>query len=221
MIAPISKKIDCIDDLKKLQQDVAVSSGNKILVCAGGGCLASGSDKVILALRDAVAHQKADVDIIAVGCMGLCVEGPVIQMMQDRTFYQRVQPEDVTEIIKEHALGGNVIERLVARDSKGEVAVPCIDDIDFFNKQTKIVLRNCGQIDPESIDAALSSGVYQALGKVLSSMDADAVIEEMKGSGLRGRGGAGFPTWMKWNFTRQTEADQTNQTRQTDHWMKL
>ncbi len=208
MIAPASKRINSVDDLKQLKQDLEPCDKNQILVCAGGGCLASGSDKVIKALRDAVTEQKANVDVIAVGCMGLCVEGPVIQMMQDRTFYQRVKPEDAAEIIKEHALGGNIIDRLVARDAKGDLALPCVDDIAFFNRQTKIVLRNCGQIDPESIDAALSCGVYQALGKVLSEMDSDAVIEEMKVSGLRGRGGAGFPTSKKWDFTRQTEADQ-------------
>ncbi|MCK5528436.1 MAG: NADH-quinone oxidoreductase subunit NuoF, partial [Kiritimatiellae bacterium] len=208
MIAPASKKIKSVDDLKKISQEEISSKGNKILVCAGGGCLASGSDKVITALRDAAAKQKADVDVVAVGCMGLCVEGPVVQMLQDRTFYQRVQPEDADEIVKEHAIGGNIIERLVAHDAKTGGAVSSIDDIDFFKKQTKIVLRNCGQIDPESIDEALAQGVYQALGKVLSEMDDDAVIEAMKGSALRGRGGAGFPTWMKWNFTRQTEADQ-------------
>ena len=208
MIAPVSKRINSIEDLKNLPQELAEPNNNQILVCAGGGCLASGSDKVIKALRDAVEKHNADIEVIAVGCMGLCVEGPVIQMVQDRTFYQRVQAEDADEIIREHAVGGKVIERLVARDAKGEVAVPCIDDIDFFKKQTKVVLRNCGRIDPESIEAALSVGVYQALGKVLEGMDSDAVVEEMKASGLRGRGGAGFPTWMKWNFTRQTEADQ-------------
>ena len=208
MIAPASKKIKSVDDLKKISQEEIVSKGNKILVCAGGGCLASGSDKVITALRDAVAKQKADVDVVAVGCMGLCVEGPVVQMLQDRTFYQRVQAEDAEEIVKEHAIGGKIIERLVAHDAQTGGAIASIDDIAFFNKQTKIVLRNCGQIDPESIDEALSQGVYQAFGKVLSEMDEDGVIEAMKGSALRGRGGAGFPTWMKWNFTRQTEADQ-------------
>jgi NADH-quinone oxidoreductase subunit F len=211
MIAPISKIIPSIEALREMNREKTVSEGVKqILVCAGGGCLASGSDKVIAALRNEVDRQKltGKVMVTAVGCMGLCAEGPVLLMVDDMTFYQRVQPEDAAEIIKEHAVGGNVIERLTARDAKGEKTVPCIDDIDFFKQQTKIVLRNCGRIDPESIDEALAAGVYQALGKVLGGMMPDDVIDIMKASGLRGRGGAGFPTWMKWNFTRQTPADQ-------------
>ncbi len=210
MIA-LAKVISSVKELRKIPQSYAAPKGVKqILVCAGGGCLASGSDKVITALRDEVLKQKlaGKVNVTAVGCMGLCVEGPVMLMVDDMTFYQRVKPEDAAEIIKDHAVGGKIIERLIARDAKGGKAVACINDIDFFKKQTKIVLRNCGRIDPESIDAALSVGVYQALGKVLDGMTADEVINEMKGSGLRGRGGAGFPTWMKWNFTRQTPADQ-------------
>jgi len=193
-----------------LRQRIRPEGVTQILICAGGGCLASGSDNVITALRDEVAAQQlADrVNVTAVGCMGLCVEGPVMLMVDDMTFYQRVKPEDAFDIINQHVVGGKVIERLVARDAKGEKAVARIDDIDFFKKQTKIVLRNCGQIDPESIDEALNAGVYQALGKVLRGMTPEDVINEIKGSGLRGRGGAGFPTWMKWNFTRQTPADQ-------------
>lgn len=211
MIAPVKKRIESIEALRSLEGSASAENGVKqILVCAGGGCLASGSDHVIEALREEIAKQKlADqVRVTAVGCMGLCAEGPVLLMVDDMTFYQKVKPEDAAEIIREHALGGKVIERLVARDAQGEKAVPCIDDIDFFKKQTKIVLRNCGRINPERIADALNAGVYQALGQTLESLSPDDVIEAMKGSGLRGRGGAGFPTWMKWNFTRQTPADQ-------------
>lgn len=211
MIAPVKKPISSVKELRKIPKEYAAPKGVKqILVCDGGGCLASGSNKVISAMRDEVTKQKltGKVNVTAVGCMGLCVEGPVMLMVDDMTFYQRVKPEDAAEIIREHAVGGKIIERLVARDAKGEKPVPNIGNIDFFKKQTKIVLRNCGRIDPESIDEALNAGVYQALGKVLDEMTPDDVINEMKGSGLRGRGGAGFPTWMKWNFTRQTPADQ-------------
>jgi len=211
MIAPVTQSIPSVEELKKLVQPERAPKGVKqILVCAGGGCLASGSDQVISALRDEIVRQKltGKVNVTAVGCMGLCAEGPVLLMADDMTFYQRVKPEDAAEIITDHAVGGKVIERLVARDAKGGQAVACIDEIDFFKKQTKIVLRNCGRIDPESLDAALAAGIYQALGKVLGGMTPDDVINAMKGSGLRGRGGAGFPTWMKWNFTRQTPADQ-------------
>ena len=211
MIAPASKVIFSVKALREMQEEYSVPQGVKqILVCAGGGCLASGSDQVITALRDEVLRQKqaGKINVTAVGCMGLCVEGPVLLMVDDMTFYQRVKPGDAAEIIAGHAIGGQIIERLVARDAKGEKAVACMNDIDFFRKQTKIVLRNCGRIDPECFEDALAVGVYQALGKVLDGMSPDDVINEMKGSGLRGRGGAGFPTWMKWNFTRQTPADQ-------------
>lgn len=208
MSEPASRKINTVAQLKTMPREKAAAGRDQILVCAGGGCLASGSDKVISALREAVITLNADVDVIAVGCMGLCAEGPVLLVVRDRTFYQRVQPEDAEEIIAKHVLGGNVINRLVARDPAGGQAVPCMDEIDFFKRQTKVVLRNCGRVDPESIDDALAAGVYQGLGKVLSEMDSAGVIDAMKASGLRGRGGAGFPTWAKWNFTRQTEADQ-------------
>jgi NADH-quinone oxidoreductase subunit F len=209
MIAPADKRIQSVKELKKL----AAKSGDrpaaaKILVCAGGGCLASGSDQVIDALREEAKIRMLDIEIIATGCMGLCAEGPVVLMTDNMTFYQRVQPDDAPVIMSEHVQGGRIVERLAARDANGEKPVPNIGNIDFFKKQTKVVLRNCGRIDPESIDDALEAGVYQALGKTLSELSPDDVIEQMKISGLRGRGGAGFPTWMKWNFTRQTPADQ-------------
>ncbi|MBF0244306.1 MAG: NADH-quinone oxidoreductase subunit NuoF [Planctomycetes bacterium] len=210
MTASTKKIISSVKELRAIPQACAAPKGKQILVCAGGGCLASGSDGVITALREEIIRQKltGKVRVTAVGCMGLCAEGPVMLMVDDMTFYQRVTPADAAEIIRDHAVGGKIIERLVARSAKGDKAVAKIDDIDFFKKQTKIVLRNCGRIDPESIEEALAAGVYQALGKVLDGMTPDEVINEMKGSGLRGRGGAGFPTWMKWNFTRQTPADQ-------------
>jgi NADH-quinone oxidoreductase subunit F len=211
MIAPLNKRIASVEDLRNLTGgDPAPAGIKQILVCAGGGCLASGSDKVIAALRDEVAAQNltGKLSVTAVGCMGLCAEGPVLLLADDMTFYQQVKPEDAAEIVREYAAGGQAIERLVARDARDDAAVPCIDDIGFFKRQTKIVLRNCGRIDPESMDDALNVGIYQALGQVFDGMSPDDVIEAMKGSGLRGRGGAGFPTWMKWNFTRQTPADQ-------------
>ncbi|WP_269844948.1 NADH-quinone oxidoreductase subunit NuoF [Tichowtungia aerotolerans] len=207
MIAPVDKRIQSVKDLKERVRAVGENEVARILVCAGGGCLASGSDKVIDALREEAGIRDLDIEIIATGCMGLCAEGPVILMTDNMTFYQRVHPDDASVIMSEHVQGARTIERLVARDANGERAVPCLNDIDFFQKQTKVVLRNCGRVDPESIDDALEAGVYQALGKTLSELLPNDVIEQIKISGLRGRGGAGFPTWMKWNFTRQTPAD--------------
>ena len=206
-----TKRISSCEELRGIPEQFNRAEGvSQMLVCAGGGCLASGSDKVIEALREQIDAQglQERANVIAVGCMGLCVEGPVMLMLDDMTFYQRVSPDDAAEIISQHILGGQVIERLVARDSSGDKATPSISNIDFFNKQTKIVLRHCGQIDPESITEALNAGIYQAIGKVLDGMSADDVIEQMKISGLRGRGGAGFPTWIKWNTTRNSPAEQ-------------
>ena len=208
MIAPSNKRIDSVELLKQRAEAGSGSEKAKILVCAGGGCLASGSDQVIAALREEVTIRELDIDVVATGCMGLCAEGPVVLMTDTMTFYQRVSPDDAPVILSEHVQGGRIVERLVARTHDGETSVPMLGNIDFFKKQTKVVLRNCGRIDPESIEDALDAGVYQGLGKALAELSPDDVIEQMKGSGLRGRGGAGFPTWMKWNFTRQTPADQ-------------
>ena len=194
MIAPITQRIESVEMLRDLAGGESAPAGMKrILVCAGGGCLASGSDQVISALRDEVTRQKLtdQIQVTAVGCMGLCAEGPVLLMVDTMTFYQRVKPEDAAEIINDHIMGGKIIERLVVLDSHSEKAVPCIDDIDFFKRQTKIVLRNCGRVDPESLDDALAVGIYQAAGKVLGNMTAEDVIEQMKGSrpSRAGRGG--------------------------------
>lgn len=205
------KYITSFEELRQLREQFNRVEGiSQMLVCAGGGCLASGSDEVISALRKQIdAHQlNQQANVMAVGCMGLCVEGPVMLMLDDMTFYQRVKPEDAEEIIQQHLLNHQVVERLVARNSFGDKVTPSINDIEFFNKQTKIVLRHCGRIDPESITDALQAGIYQGLGKVLADMTAEDVIEEMKNSGLRGRGGAGFSTGMKWSFTRNSPTDQ-------------
>jgi NADH-quinone oxidoreductase subunit F len=211
MNASANSAISSVSELRRIPQQLTAPAGvRQILVCAGGGCLASSSEKVIAALRGEILKQdlSASMNLSAVGCMGLCAEGPVMLMVDAMTFYQRVQPEDCAEIISAYASGGAVIDRLVSRDAKDGKAVPCIDDIDFFRKQTKIVLRNCGRIDPESLDDALAAGVYQALGKVLDGMPPETVVETVKNSGLRGRGGAGFPTGMKWSLARKNSADQ-------------
>ncbi len=213
MIAPATKRITTVEELQQLSQtDGAGLDPDQmhLLICAGGGCQASGSDAVIQAFRDELARQEmADrVQVHAVGCMGLCAAGPVLLVHNDGTFYQQVQPQDAAEIITSHIVEGGRVDRLLFRDAKGGAPIPKLEDIPFFRHQTKVVLRNCGRINPESLDEALAVGVYQALGKVLHEMQPEDVIEEMKQSGLRGRGGAGFPTWMKWNFTRQTPSEQ-------------
>jgi NADH-quinone oxidoreductase subunit F len=190
----------------KSPQDLSLK-GHTLLVCAGGGCLASGSDHVLMALREAIASGSHDIQVHAVGCMGLCAAGPVLLVLEDGVFYQQVQPSDVPELLAA-VLSGKVVERLLYREPRENKVIAREQDIPFFNHQTRIVLRHCGRIDPESLPEALAAGVYQGIGKVLSGMTPDAVIAEMRESGLRGRGGAGFPTWKKWDFTRQMTADQ-------------
>jgi NADH-quinone oxidoreductase subunit F len=174
----------------------------RIYVCVGGGCIASGSVKVVNALNEAVISHGLDgqVEIKQTGCLGPCVCGPVVVMGKDETFYQRVKPEDANEIISKHVMDGEVIIRLTWHDVGAENITPQMKDLAFFKRQTKIVLRNCGKINPLSIEDYIRVGGYDALAKALTSMKPTDIIDEMRKSGLRGRGGAGFPTWMKWSF---------------------
>ena len=177
---------------------------HELRVCVGGSCLAAGAQKVVDALQSAVAEAGVakDVAIRTAGCMGPCVRGPVLRM-DDGTFYQGVKPEDAADIVREHVQAGRVVERLCASDSQTNALQPKTTDIPFFTRQTQVVLRNCGWIDPERIEEYVARDGYAALAKVLTSLTPEQVIEEMKSSGLRGRGGAGFPTFMKWDFTRR------------------
>jgi NADH-quinone oxidoreductase subunit F len=203
-------RIASVAELRQFARPQRAPEIKRILVCAGGGCLASRSDEVIAALRAEIESQQLtrQIGVTAVGCMGLCAEGPLLLLVDDMTLYQRVTPEDHAEIITNYAAGGPPIARLLARDARDGKTIARIDDIDFFSKQTKIVLRNCGRIDPESLADALAAGVYQGLATVLERMSPVEVVEAIKASGLRGRGGAGFPTGMKWNFARQVTSDQ-------------
>ncbi|MCK5844793.1 MAG: NADH-quinone oxidoreductase subunit NuoF, partial [Victivallales bacterium] len=181
----------------------------RILLCAGGGCLASGAMKLKDALLEQIKEHKLENSVVVVetGCLGPCAMGPVLVMDRDKTFYQNVTPEDAAEIFSSHVLNGKPVERLTYKkgDEDEAVPVPVMTDVDYFKKQTKIVLRNCGTIDPEDISAYIGADGYKALGKVLSSMKPDDVIEQVKISGLRGRGGGGFPTWLKWSFTKKSK----------------
>ncbi len=209
------KRLKSADDLCKRCDSLrkAATEASKecesIMICVGGSCLASGARDVKQALETALAAEGCDqrVKLVETGCMGPCVQGPVILMGRDQTFYQCVKPADATEIVQSHVQGNKIVDRLIVHSADGTLPYPCRSDIDFFKRQTKIVLRNCGTIDPESIDDAIAAASYQALGKVLTKMQPTAVVEVMKGSGLRGRGGAGFPTWLKWSFTAEAEGD--------------
>ena len=181
-----------------------------ILLCYGGACLSSGSDKVKVTLESELerADLHHEIDIITTGCMGTCELGPVMVIYPEGIFYQKVKPEDVAEIVQEHLLKGRVVKRLLYKKPEKEQLVAMFNDIDFFKLQKKIALRNCGNIDPLNIEEYIAADGYMALGKVLTELKPEEVIDIVKKSGLRGRGGAGFPTGLKWQFTAAATGSQ-------------
>ncbi len=175
----------------------------RILICQGTGCISGRSDTVYVALRAAVQQQGLeDVGVDFTGCHGFCEQGPNVVVEPDGIFYTHVQEEDAAEIIESHLLGGRPVERLFYRDPVSGEAIPRYADMKFYSSQQRVVLRNCGHINPERIDDYIASGGYQALKKALLGMTPEEVIAEVTGSGLRGRGGAGFPTGRKWELCR-------------------
>jgi len=181
-----------------------------VLVCTGGGCVASGALEVRSALQEAIYRKGLDGEckVVETGCLGPCAVGPVAVVYPDGVFYEKLKPEDAEEIVEEHLLKGRVVERLVHAEPLNGEAVSELDEIGFFRKQRKIVLRNCGVVDPQLIEEYIARDGYQALAKALTAMTPEQVIDQMKRSGLRGRGGAGFPTGLKWQFTRQATGEQ-------------
>ena len=173
-----------------------------VLVCGGTGCTSSGSAQILQTLKDELKNCKLEdeVAVVQTGCHGLCAEGPVMIVYPDAIFYARVTPEDVPEIVTEHLLKGRVVERLLYREQKEPEGITSLNKTVFYKKQHRIALRNCGVINPENIDEYIGTGGYEALGRVLTQMTPDEVIQTLLDSGLRGRGGAGFPTGLKWKF---------------------
>jgi len=176
-----------------------------VYVCRGTGCVSGGSDAVFEALRVELSRLEVkDAEIDLTGCHGFCQQGPNVVIEPDGIFYTHVEPEDAAEIVTSHLRNGKPVERLYYRDSVTDQPIPHYSDIDFYSKQERVILRNCGHINPEKIEDYLAQGGYQALRKALFNMTPEQVIEEIKHSGLRGRGGAGFPTGTKWEFCRNT-----------------
>lgn len=175
-----------------------------VLICAGTGCVSSGSKKVESALREQLAARGLDkeVKIVETGCHGFCEMGPLVIVYPEGVFYVRVQEADVPEIVDSHLYKGRIVERLLFKEPISHEKIPNYNDIQFYKKQHRMVLANCGHINPESIEEYIAVGGYEALGKALTLMNPEMVVEEMKKSGLRGRGGGGFPTGMKWGFTQ-------------------
>lgn len=180
-----------------------------LLVCAGAACVSSGCreirDAFIIKIRE--YGLQDEVKVIETGCVGSCDLGPLALVYPEGIFYQKLKPEDADTIVSEHLLKGRIVEHLLYKEPITAKAVPSLKSIDFFKYQEKVVLRNCGIINPLNIEEYIARDGYMALGKVLTSMTQDEVIEEVTKSGLRGRGGGGFPTGLKWKFARQAEGD--------------
>ena len=184
-----------------------------VLICGGTGCTSSGSKAIQQAFADSISAcgLQDEIKIIQTGCFGLCALGPVVIVHPDGTFYSRVKAEDVDEIVHEHLLKGRIVERLVYNDTGSDEPVEgnvSLNDTAFYKTQNRVVLRNCGVIDPERIEEYIAMDGYAALGKVLTEMTPEDVIREITDSGLRGRGGGGFPTGRKWALCAPNKAPQ-------------
>jgi NADH:ubiquinone oxidoreductase subunit F (NADH-binding)/(2Fe-2S) ferredoxin/NAD-dependent dihydropyrimidine dehydrogenase PreA subunit len=181
---------------------------NYVLVCGGSACESAKGNEIYKSLLHQAESQgvSSDLQIVKTGCFGFCEKGPIVKVLPDEAFYVEVKPEDAEEIISENIVKGRMVERLLYKEEGNDEFSH--EDIKFYQKQERIVLRNCGLIDPESIDEYIARDGYLALEKALFEMSSDDIINELKKSGLRGRGGAGFPTALKWSFTQRVEADQ-------------
>ncbi|MEG1573151.1 MAG: NADH-quinone oxidoreductase subunit NuoF [Bacteroidales bacterium] len=181
-----------------------------MLVCGGTGCKASQSQEIVRNLKTVLADKglSEEVQVIMTGCFGFCEKGPIVKVMPDNTFYTKVKPEDAREIIDEHIIKGRKIKRLLYEDPTNKEHVSDSKHMGFYKKQIRIALRNCGFIDPENIQEYIARDGYAALAKCLTELDPQQTIDIIKKSGLRGRGGGGFPTGLKWELTRKSQADQ-------------
>ena len=217
----VRKKIfsDRIPELaKKAIGEIPPEEGKKyrahILCCAGTGCKSSGSDVLCKEFERVLAKYDltGEVKLVKTGCFGLCAEGPIVVIYPEDAMYCTVQPEDIEEIVTEHIMNGRIVKRLLenfsARKKEGEITEEDLEGSAFFTKQVRIALHNCGKIDPEDIDEYIAVDGYQALAKVVTEMTPDEVINVLLDSGLRGRGGAGFPTGKKWLFAKNSVSDQ-------------
>jgi NADH:ubiquinone oxidoreductase subunit F (NADH-binding)/(2Fe-2S) ferredoxin/Pyruvate/2-oxoacid:ferredoxin oxidoreductase delta subunit len=195
----------------KLVEDQAHHYEKQIVVCAGTGCHSSGSKKVSDVIEASMQANKLEEKVLLVktGCFGLCALGPVVIVYPEGVFYSQVTPEHMETIMNDHIIGGNVVKELLYEDTVNEDGtIKSLQETDFYNKQHRVSLRNCGVINPEIIEEYIGTDGYQALHKVVTEMSPDDVIDVMKASGLRGRGGGGFSTGQKWMFAKASESNQ-------------
>ena len=184
---------------------------SQVLICGGTGCTSSGSAELIRLFEEKIkdAGLEKEVKVVRTGCFGLCEMGPVVIVYPEGAFYSHIKAENVEEIVNEHLLKGRIVRRLLCREAiEEEDTTKSLDEVDFYKKQKRVALRNCGVIDPERIDEYIAFDGYKALAKVLTEMTPQQVIDTIKASGLRGRGGAGFPTGTKWQFAANSVDDQ-------------
>ena len=206
------EEIHQIREQKRKELDLRVNTAadtreKHILVCRGTGCTSSNSPDIIDNFRKILKEKNIqNVRVIRTGCFGLCAKGPIVIVRPEDTFYAMVTPDDCREIIEKHIEKGEIVERLLCKDLDNKM-VKRLDELNFYKKQKRIALKNCGVIDPEQIDEYIAFDGYKALEQVLTSMTPEEVINEISESGLRGRGGAGFPTGKKWLFTSQAKSD--------------
>ncbi|MBQ6387044.1 MAG: NADH-quinone oxidoreductase subunit NuoF [Ruminococcus sp.] len=183
---------------------------SNVLVCGGTGCTSSNSLTIVNKLKEEIERQglSEEVNVITTGCFGLCALGPIMVVYPEGSFYSMVKVDDIPEIVEEHLLKGRIVTRLLYQETVEENTVKSLNKTAFYAKQKRVALRNCGVIDPEKIDDYIARDGYAALGKVLTEMTPEQVIQTILDSGLRGRGGAGFPTGLKWRFAAANDADQ-------------
>lgn len=183
---------------------------SNVLVCGGTGCSSSNSQEIMRRLEEEIKKKGLDkeVNVVCTGCFGLCSLGPVVIVYPEGSFYSKVTLADIPEIVEEHLLKGRIVKRLLYQETIDNDAIHSLTDTPFYKKQKRIALRNCGVINPEVIEEYIAMDGYSALGKVLTEMKPEEVIQVIKDSGLRGRGGGGFPTGLKWSLAAQNDADQ-------------